>query len=308
MVLGNTGRTMRRGVSIIVAGAAIAALATAAIAFARSSPSVAPAAHGNGFFRSKCAYSHTRDDDPILMPDMPGQSMVHEFFGNYTTHASSTAAQLRASPGTSCAAPADTSAYWLPALYEHGKRIPPSFLLAYYRTAGRPMASITPFPAGLQMIAGNETALSPQPLSVAHWDCGAKSGTRETAAPATHCPAGTQLVLTLTFPDCWDGRTLAGATQKNVAYAVRGRCPAGYPVAVPQLVLHAHYPLGGGSGFTLSMGPTMQTMQNSIYTSHADFVNAWDPGVLTSLVAQCDVGSLKCGTVGPANTPLGVKE
>lgn len=298
---------MRRGVSIIVAGATVVLLATAAVAFARSAARVTPAAHGNGFFRSKCTYSHTLDDDPILMPKMPGQSMVHEFFGNPTTHAASTAAQLRASHGTSCVAPADTSAYWLPALYENGKRVPPMFLLAYYRTSGRPAPSINTFPAGLQMIAGNETALTPQPLSVAYWDCGAKAGAPHTAAPAARCPVGTHLVLTLSFPDCWDGHTLAGATQKNVAYAVRGRCPAGYPVAVPQLVLHEHFAIAGGSGFTLSMSPTMQTMKNSIYTAHADFVNAWEPGILTGLVAQCDMGSLKCGTVGPANMPLGVK-
>ncbi|HEV2592969.1 MAG TPA: DUF1996 domain-containing protein [Gaiellaceae bacterium] len=299
---------MRRGVSIIVAGAALLLLATAAVAFARSAARVTPAAHGNGFFRSHCSYSHTLDDDPILMPTMPGQSMVHEFFGNPTTHAASTADQLRAAHRTSCTAPGDTSAYWLPALYEKGKRVAPTFLLAYYRTSGRPAPSINAFPAGLQMIAGNETALAPQPLSVAYWDCGAKAGAPHTAAPAAHCPAGTQLVLTLTFPDCWDGHTLAGATQKNVAYAVSGRCPAGYPVAVPQLVLHEHFAISGGGGFTLSMGPKMQTMKNSIYTSHADFVNAWDASVLTSLVAQCDVGSLKCGTVGPENTPLGVKQ
>lgn len=294
---------------IAVAGLVIAAAVSGASAFgALASPHAKGATSANrspGFFRSRCAYSHTADDDPILMPRAPGASMVHDFFGNTSTTAFSTAATLRATQSTSCLAPADDSAYWIPALYQQGHRIVPTTLTAYYRTAGRPAASIEPLPQGLQMIAGDEGSLTPQSTDVAYWNCGAKSRVAHVATPPAACPVGNDLVLSLAFPDCWDGHTLAGATQKNVAYAVRGICPNGYPVAIPQLVLHAHYPLATGIGLTLSMGPAMQTMANSIYTAHADFVNAWSPDVLASLVAQCDRTNTKCGTVGSANVPLG---
>jgi Domain of unknown function (DUF1996) len=267
---------------------------------------VVPAPEGRGFFRSHCRYSHTAADDPILMRGMAGQSMVHDFFGNTTTSANSGAAGLLAAGTTSCAAPADTSAYWVPALYRNGRRIVPKAMTVYYRTAGRPAQTIQTLPQGLEMIAGNETATAAQPLSVASWNCGVKAGLPKSALPPARCPAGANLVLTLNFPDCWDGRTLDGSTQRNVTYAVRRRCPAGYPVAIPQLSLHVRYPIRRGSGLTLSMGPTANDMPQSIYTAHADVINAWAPSVLSSLVQQCDVGQQRCGTVGPENVPIGI--
>jgi hypothetical protein len=289
----------------IVAGAVALAVTATAIA-GGGGRQVVPAAANGGFFRSHCALSHTAPDDPILMPGMPGQSMVHEFFGNTSTTASSTGATLRAAGTTSCMAPGDTSAYWMPALYQRGVRVVPSAMAVYYRTAGRPAASIQPLPQGLQMIAGNETAMAAQPTSIAYWNCGAKASVAKTALPPASCPVGSGVVLSLAFPDCWDGHTLSGASQKNVAYAVRGHCPAGYPVAIPQLSVHVRYPITSGSGLTLSMGPTANTRPDSIYTAHADVINAWEPTALASLVTQCDVGALRCGTVGAANQPLGI--
>jgi Domain of unknown function (DUF1996) len=289
--------------AVLLASAPVTAGALAARAGGRQ---IAPAKAGRGFFRSHCLYSHTATDDPILMRGMPGMSMVHDFFGNVSTSASSTAASLLAAGKTSCAAPADTSAYWVPALYRDGKRITPVAMSIYYRTAGRNASSIQPLPPGLEMIAGNETAMSPQPTSVAYWNCGATAGVARSALPPAACPAGSQLVLSLVFPDCWDGHTLNGQTQKNVAYAVRRACPTGYPVAIPQLSVHVRYPIATGTGLTLSMGPTANDMPNSIYTAHADVIDAWTPSVLASLVRQCDVSERLCGTVGRDNTPLGV--
>lgn len=261
---------------------------------------------GAGFFRSRCDYSHTAADDPIVMPGMEGKSMVHDFFGNASTNASSTASELRVSPKTTCVAPADTSAYWVPSLYQNGVRVTPKLALIYYRRSGRPHTQIATIPQGLQMIAGNAVATKPQSTSVAYWNCGANAGVDNSALPPASCPSGTQLVLTLVFPDCWDGHTLTGAGQHNVVYAVRSTCPAAYPVAIPQLNVHIHYPISSGAGLTLSMSPTMNTMPGSIDTTHADFVNAWEPTVLSKLVARCDAGAKKCGTVGKTNMPLGI--
>src|SRR5262245_60217754 len=126
-----------------------------------------PRAHHNGFFRSHCALSHTANDDPILMPNKPGMSMLHEFFGNATTTAASTAASVRSAGATTCRAPADAAAYWVPTLYQNGNRVVPRAITVYYRQARRPDGAVRTIPAGLQMIAGNETAMEPQPTSVA---------------------------------------------------------------------------------------------------------------------------------------------
>ena len=65
-------------------------------------------------------------------------------------------------------------------------------------------------------------------------------------------------------------------TRATSAYQVRGTCPAGYPVRLPQLSLNVHYHLPTVSGLTLSSG--------SIYSAHADFFNAWNQVVLARLV------------------------
>jgi hypothetical protein len=276
-----------------------------ATTLAGAAAAAGPGARHNGFFRSHCMLSHTANDDPILMPRKPGMSMLHEFFGNASTTAMSTAASLRRVRTTSCKAPADAAAYWVPTLYQDGTRVVPKAITVYYRQARRPDGSVQAIPPGLQMIAGNETAMEPQPLNVASWNCGAKAGLQPSALPPATCPSGSSLVLTLVFPDCWDGRTLAGATQRNVVYDVRGACPTAHPVAIPQLHLHVRYPIATGTGLTLSMGPGVA---GSVTTAHADFVNAWSQDTLAGLIRACVDTGVKCGTVGRDNRPLGVRE
>jgi hypothetical protein len=84
-------------------------------------------------------------------------------------------------------------------------------------------------------------------------------------------------VLVIRFPDCWNGEDLDATDHKShMAYRVRGACPAGYPVRVPRLSLNVHYELPGTTGLTLASG--------SIYSSHADFFNAWNQAALARLV------------------------
>src|SRR3954468_8393423 len=63
-------------------------------------------------FEIFCFYSHTAQDDPIVMPDMPGMAAhLHDFAGNETTRANSTENSLRVG-ATNCKEPDDTAAYW----------------------------------------------------------------------------------------------------------------------------------------------------------------------------------------------------
>ncbi|PZR67408.1 MAG: hypothetical protein DLM64_09465 [Solirubrobacterales bacterium] len=257
-----------------------------------------------GVFHTVCTYSHSAGDDPILMPGKPGASMLHDFFGNTTTKASSTAPQLVGGP-TTCATSADSSGYWTPALYDNGQRVLPSKVATYWRGASR-TASTTPLPAGLQMIAGNEQATSPQPADHVYWQCHAVTGSQSTRngpkSSAPHeCPAGQEMLLTINFPSCWDGHTLSAVGQDNVVYPSGSRCPASHPVALSRLALHVHYPNRPGGKFTLSMGPGMQ---GSIYSEHADFLDGWNITVLDRLTTTCLDTHSKCGKVtGPNGTP-----
>lgn len=228
----------------------------------------------DGIFLSACRFSHTASDDPIVHPEREGASHQHEFFGNTTTSADSTYRSLRAG-GTTCRIEGDTAAYWVPSLYADGVRVAPIRVNAYY-LRGRGAGRVAAFPAGLKVVAGNGEATTPQSTGIAGWKC---SGIRvqTLSAGPVECPGVSHNVLVIRFPDCWNGEDLDSANHKShMAYRVNGRCPSGYPVRVPRLALNVHYDLGSVANLTLASG--------SIYSSHADFFNAWNQTVLNRLV------------------------
>jgi hypothetical protein len=61
-----------------------------------------------------------------------------------------------------------------------------------------------------------------------------------------------------------------------MAYSVDGSCPASHPVSVPALTLIVGYASAGGANAELASGGQ--------FSGHADFINAWDQGVLLRLV------------------------
>jgi hypothetical protein len=271
----NTARSRRLLVPLAAALVAIALVVPqASAADARTaSRLLLPPLH-DGIFRSTCLPSHVAMDDPIVHPGAPGASHQHEFFGNTTTDAYSTYATLRAGT-TTCHIAEDTAAYWVPSLYADGQRVAPLKVNAYY-LRGRGRGPVVAFPAGLKLIAGNSQATAPQPRSVTGWKCAGLVGQALTTDPRV-CPAGGDNVLVIRFPQCWNGRDLDSANhQSHLAYQVGGRCPAGFPVRVPQLSLNVHYHLPALTGLTFASG--------SIYSAHADFFNAWNQSVLGALV------------------------
>jgi len=272
-----------------------------------------------------CNYSHSLKDDPIVFPRLPGAAHLHDFVGGKTTNAFSTAASLRAG-GTTCAMPSDASAYWVPALYEDGVRVLPAgtskHALFYYRRKGAPTGTmVQPFPDGLMMLIGNMHAKSPAENPQLGRDiifkCGPGS-TTDLPAPPTQCASGI-MVMSLRFPNCWDGVHLDSPDHKShMAYPVSGRCPKSHPVVLPRIESFFRYNVGTGpiGKITLSSGP--------YYTAHQDFFNAWDPAVLQKLVTNCMNAQVDCGTnpsVGgqsgatrtptrtpvPTNTPLATR-
>ena len=261
---------------------------------ARSS---ATAREGAELISDTCLYSHEANNDPILMPGQSGQSMAHDFFGNATTSATSTAASLIGDP-TTCSTSADASAYWTPVLYQNGVAITPVHNLIYWAGLHATDPPVTAPPVGLEMIAGDENATAPQPVRVVAWRCADPLPQVPSATPVD-CAGTRGLELRVTFPSCWNGSTLNGARENNVVYPeVDTRCPAGYPVRIPTVIFHVIYPITSPTGLTLSMGPGQQGTTD---TAHGDFINGWNQGVLTRLISGCASSALTCGHVTGAN-------
>jgi hypothetical protein len=230
-------------------------------------------------FVSGCRFSHRAPDDPIVFPGQPGKSHDHTFIGNNSTNAFSTLGTLLEAT-SSCRRAGDTAAYWAPTLLSAtGAAIEPRPATVYYRR--HTLAPAQAFPPGFKMIAGSAKATTAQGLRVTSWNCGPLAGIRPASTIPT-CPndARMGLALHVQFPDCWDGKNLDSPDhQAHMAYSTRGRCPAGNPVAMPAIQLNLRYPSAGGTGLTLASGGQ--------FSAHADFFNAWNQGVLQSLVDGC---------------------
>ena len=229
-------------------------------------------------FVSSCAFSHGAPDDPIVAFGKPGASHHHSFVGNTGTNAASTLESLLAS-GTTCHRPGDTAAYWMPTLLVDGRAVAPSHAQIYYRRKTHRRAEA--FPPGFRMIAGDAKATSAQPLRVTFWNCGVGGGVAPTSTVPT-CPDARRNALRLhvTFPSCWDGKNLDSANhQSHVAYPVRGRCPARFAHALPQISLIYRYPVSGAGDVSLASGGQL--------SAHADFFNAWRQSELQALVDGC---------------------
>lgn len=244
-----------------------------------------------------CSYSHGNNDDPIVFPGQPGAAHAHEYAGARTTNAFSTPDSMRAG-GTSCAVPGDRAGYWLPALYKNGVLLHPlgsgtKNALFYYReVVSNPTA--VPIPDGLKMIIGDARAASEAGnTSIQRGDIVFKCGPGSTTnlmRPPTQCGSGL-MVVSLRFPNCWNGTTLDSADHKShMSYPVGGKCPSTHPVNLPRVESFFRYNVGTApiGDITFSSGP--------YYTVHMDFMNAWVPADLAALVQRCMGQNINCGT------------
>ncbi|MEW1904612.1 DUF1996 domain-containing protein [Streptomyces sp. NPDC086147] len=246
-------------------------------------------------FNATCAYSHSKPDDPIVVPGLPGASHMHSFFGNRSTDAFTTAQSLRADRRTSCTPAEDLSAYWIPTLYEGGRTVESDGMIVYYGSR-LPDPSVTvPFPQGFRMIAGNAKSQVPTPAGSANqFFCAGEGGEIGRSADGNWpiCAPTAKLVHQLLFPDCWDGKHLDSPDHKShVAFARNGVCGGDHPVTIPSVSFVISYPTSGSpAGLSLSSG-----MASSI---HGDFFNAWDDAALGQRVKDCITQGAKCNSAG----------
>jgi hypothetical protein len=237
-------------------------------------------------------------DDPIVYPGQPGKSHLHVFFGNTNITAFTTAGNIVGCTASSApGGTANCTGYWVPAMLDSkGFPITPTDNQAYYKTGylGVQNADVQPFPAGLRVIAGDPMATAETPWGPARFTCdGGEIGWPSTIPDCGTGP-GHQLVMTVGFPQCWDGVNLDSPDHKShMAYASNG-CPASHPVALPAITYNIHYALAEGqttAGWRLSCdkydGPAG-------YCSHGDWFNGWKQEVMQTWVTQCLNKSLDC--------------
>lgn len=243
-------------------------------------------------FLADCPFSHRLPDDPIVYPNLPGASHLHDFMGNTSTNASSTLTSLMAAP-SNCLPAVDLSSYWVPTMYVDNVAVAPTGTTFYYLGEGVRddiIAQIQPLPVGLRIVAGNAKATGPGD-SIARWSC-LHHGEVPPSSNFVNCPAGSMLESYLDFPQCWNGLDLDSADHKShMAYPVAGACPATHPVPVPKLRQVLRYPVTGDPArIRLSSGPG--------YTMHGDFFNAWPAEEMARRVRDCINPIIKCGVNG----------
>lgn len=241
-------------------------------------PDMPAAAHhvseGDVRFKAVCNFTHSLPDDPIVHPNQPGASHVHDFLGREGVNAGTTSfAQLvDGDDATSCDDAADLSSYWAPALYADGVKVNPERMGAYYRR-GSKHGSIEPYPDGLKIVSDENG-----------WQCGEK------VAEPTTCPS--DLKLRVDFPDCWDGVNLDSANHRShmaASVPTSGRqsynvCPASHPVQVPRLTMYVNYKLARrASSVVLASGPAAGAGEQA----HADFFNGWERDRLVERIDTC---------------------
>ncbi|WP_238013774.1 DUF1996 domain-containing protein [Dactylosporangium sp. AC04546] len=240
-------------------------------------------------FHTDCSVSNEAKDDPIVLPGLPGASHMHTFFGP-TVDATTTPADLF-NRKTTCNAPGDNSAYWVPQLLRDGQPVKIKSFRVYYGSRLADPSVTVPFPPGLVVVHGDAKRQVPTPKGASgqFWCAGSAEVGRSADGNWPVCAPGGNMIFQLVFQDCWDGKHIDSPDHKShMGPMQNGKCTGQYPVAVPNLSFMVNYESLGGDGLQLSSG-----MASSM---HGDFMNAWKPENLGPLVKICLTVKAKCGT------------
>jgi len=262
----------------------------------------------DGQINVDCSFSHMKPDDAILMPGMPGMAMSHDFVGNRSTDAFSTAESLLLHSGTTCDNAADSTGYWVPTMkLPNGEIVHPSYIKNYYQANNVQNYPIKPYPHGLQLLAGNHQGTGPNPH--VSFLCANGNGYTNTADQICGLRAAgdaVQFNIGVMFPDCWDGVNLPAKGTNNAVYSTNDQCPADHPVKLAKVNMNIAYVLPqitslDVSKIQLSLDPKVSDMKitelwGSIYTAHGDFMNAWTDDATKFMADRCINYSMDCGT------------
>jgi len=274
-----------------------------------------------GAFRFICQPGQLNWDDPIIFPGQTGASPhLHQWFGNTSGNAQSTYRSLRTTGQSSCMGPLNRSAYWIPAMLNgRGQVIRPDYIFVYYKRVpsraaicGADGGKCRALPRGLRFVFGFDTKRMDrkQPENLLfHWKCATPQNTYrgglEQRFDRLDCPAGNTLMVTLSAPDCWDGKRLDSADHRShIVHRVNNPndghayCPRSNPLLVPQYTVGVAYNVAAGEriqDWYLSsdrMAGMPQMPPGS--TFHADWYGAWDDPTMRAWMANCIDRLLSC--------------
>ena len=256
-----------------------------------------------GAFRTTCAFSHMAYDDPIVSPGRPGAAHLHTFFGNTGTNAASTAESIRSTGNSTCrGGTINRSAYWVPTMVDTAtqRAVAPAYANFYYKQgyALNPPSIIKALPAGLRMIAGNAQNAAPGARDASfHCFGGPNHSNDQYGSSIPNCDVGAQVVQSIHFPQCWDGRNLDSPGHKShMSYPVRQTswpylfsCPSSHPVAIPEISFNIAYMVptrDAARNWRLSSDVYDRSLPGG-YSSHGDWFNGWKKDVSDIWNAAC---------------------
>jgi hypothetical protein len=257
-----------------------------------------------GAFRMGCSTSHMAFDDPVVYPNQPGKSHLHVFFGNTGITGNTDLMNLRNVGNSTCqGGTANKSGYWVPAIIDvtTGFPVAPKSNNAYYKgsyTWPAGYKTITAPPVGFRMITGNPSNSVEGSNNIYRWDCLLPNGRSFTGQhiPGAECVNGSEILLLVSFPQCWDGVNLDSPNhQSHVAWLTGTGCPATHPVQMPTISYNLHYKVNANNrpeNWRLSSDRYPLKDANGNPTArglsvHGDWVNGWDLSIMNAFIRNC---------------------
>jgi len=268
-----------------------------------------------GAFRFMCEPGQISYDDPIVYPNQPGKSHLHQWFGNTGGNAASTYKSLRTTGESTCVNTLNRSAYWMPAMLDgKGHVVRPDYVVIYYKRypvtspeCQRQGKECVPLPRGLRFVFGYDMVSNGKPTGGGSFNCDgptARPGHYTTITEAAaNCPTGNRLGASIGAPNCWDGKRLDSPNHRDhVGHAGYGswgylRCDSRHPYIIPGFTMIAWFSVGpeGAKDWYLSSDemPGMGRMPAGS-TFHADWFGAWDDDVMSVWIEHCINKLLSC--------------
>jgi len=256
-----------------------------------------------GNFRTVCFAGKIGTFDPIVYPGQVQAGHEHLFLGNNGVTGNSTPETIRTSGNSTCfGGTANRTGYWMPTVRDAvtGQLQIPERAHIYYKSAYLDARTIQIIPAGLSMIAGNKENVTGR-QEHAEWYC-SQTHIPNAEGFIPNCPVGESVMLSIAFPECWNGRDLDSPDhQSHMAYNLHRNpgpsvCPSTHPIPLPRIEEIFIFPV------TATTRPLQWRLSSDMYSStlrggrsaHADWMNGWDQSVLTTFTQSCINATRDC--------------